>query len=240
MDKGVMTGCNAEQEWMLKWWWKHYSKHNNYPVTFCDFGMSTSARIWCQEIGTLHTFDPSTIKLSRNPKAGWNDTTSRSAWEKRAFWFAKTFVLPESPYEATVWTDLDCEIVGSIAPLFTLTQEGDRFAIAHDSKENILQAKKNKTMQEKSAQLQAGVFAFKKDSPVIPAWIDYCLKHLSTENSDQTALSHMQAATPFDITTISNKYNWLAPEHPSPHAVIYHYNGAKRKRELLAKMELHG
>ena len=50
---GVLTGCDENHEWMLKWWWKHYTSSNTLPVTFLDFGMSKSAQIWCKKRGLV-------------------------------------------------------------------------------------------------------------------------------------------------------------------------------------------
>ena len=53
--EGVLTGCDESHEWMLKLWWNYYSQTNTYPVTFCDFGMSKSARLWCEKRGDIIT-----------------------------------------------------------------------------------------------------------------------------------------------------------------------------------------
>jgi hypothetical protein len=51
---GVIVGCDAEQEWMLTWWWMHYRLHNDYPVTFFNFGnLSPEAENWCRKKGAL-------------------------------------------------------------------------------------------------------------------------------------------------------------------------------------------
>ena len=101
MNQGVMTGCNESQENFLKPWFENYSKHNNYPVTFCDFGMSKEARTFCKQHGTL-------LKAS-----------------------AKIFALPKSPYENTIWTDINCEIKQTLCPLFEMTSVKDGFAISY-------------------------------------------------------------------------------------------------------------
>ena len=239
MEKGILTGCNAEQEWMLKWWWENYSKHNNYPVTFCDFGMTPSAKKWCSKRGKILPFDPQSLPLTQN-SAPWSGKLSKSALNRRSLWFSKPLILSKTPYAKTIWTDLDCEILKDLAPLFDMTESKDGFAIAYDSDENTKHARQNQTLKGGVKVLQAGVLAFKKASPVIPAWIDYCLKNLESEASDQTALSHLQAESPFDITILSNKYNWLNPEAPSPHAVIYHHNGTSRKRKLFSEIRFDG
>lgn len=52
-DRGIIVGCDQGQEWLMSWWWSHYRKHNKYPVTFADFGLSDRARKWCSERGEV-------------------------------------------------------------------------------------------------------------------------------------------------------------------------------------------
>ncbi len=53
---GILTGCDQNQEWMLKWWWENYTACNQFPVTFVDFGMTASAKKWCEKHGTVTSF----------------------------------------------------------------------------------------------------------------------------------------------------------------------------------------
>jgi hypothetical protein len=57
-QSGIIVGCDANQEWLLPWWWDHYCKHNSYPVAFVDFGMSEAALAWCQEKGQCISLPP--------------------------------------------------------------------------------------------------------------------------------------------------------------------------------------
>ena len=35
-----LTGCDEITEWMLPWFLENYSKHNNTPLIFANFGVS--------------------------------------------------------------------------------------------------------------------------------------------------------------------------------------------------------
>lgn len=101
MKKGVMTGCNQANENHLQSWLKHYSTHNSFPITFCDFGMSVSARTFCEKNGTV-------LKAT-----------------------GKASALPLSPYDETIWTDIKCEVNAALAPLFEMAHVNDGFAISY-------------------------------------------------------------------------------------------------------------
>lgn len=105
MIQGVMTGCDQLHEEHLESWFENYAKHNNYPVTFCDFGMSEKGRSFCVKQGTL-------IQAS-----------------------SKVMALSKSPYEIAVWTDIHCVIRQTLCPLFEMTAVDDGFAISYSKKE---------------------------------------------------------------------------------------------------------
>ncbi len=95
-EDGVVTGCDKGHEWMLQWWWDNYSKHNDYPVTWANFGMSAEARQWCTKHGKVVDLN---FRVKRN-------------------WFKKPMAILGCPYKRIIWTDTDCEIRENLAPLF--------------------------------------------------------------------------------------------------------------------------
>ena len=52
-SSGILVATDKQIEWMLPWWWHHYSKHNRYPVVFVDLGMTETAKAWCRQRGKL-------------------------------------------------------------------------------------------------------------------------------------------------------------------------------------------
>ena len=101
-EQGVVTGCDSAHEWMLPWWFDHYSKRNKYPVTFANFGMSPSMAAWCKERG--HLLDL-TFYCKKN-------------------WFKKPLAVLMAGYQNVIWLDSDCEIRADLAPLFEFAKEG--------------------------------------------------------------------------------------------------------------------
>ena len=57
VECGVVVGSDIGSEWMLEWWFNNYSKHNDFPVTFVDYGMSLEASRWCEERGRFRAPD---------------------------------------------------------------------------------------------------------------------------------------------------------------------------------------
>ena len=108
---GILVGVSQELEHLIPLWFASYKKHNDYPVAFIDFGLSPLLRLLCQELGTLipltRTFtDPTEESLLHfRAKYGHGDFLT-----PRRQWLKKPLALLLSPFEQTIWVDIDCEV----------------------------------------------------------------------------------------------------------------------------------
>jgi hypothetical protein len=93
--EGVLLMCDANQEWMLEWWWYNYRKFNSLPVHFVDIGMTDAGRQWCAEHGTLSILPSFNLK----------------------HWYKKPFACITSPFMYTIYMDNDCQVMGDVSPL---------------------------------------------------------------------------------------------------------------------------
>src|SRR5437868_5082609 len=106
---GILVGCDKQQEWMLKWWWGHYSKHNSFPIAFIDFGMSEEAKSWCRQKGKLLPLTcpkdfvfPKTL-IPKELIGEWEKSYGEKIWHSREQWFRKPFALLQTPFRQTIW-----------------------------------------------------------------------------------------------------------------------------------------
>jgi hypothetical protein len=163
MTKGILVGCDQHQEWMLQWWWTHYSRHNCYPVAFVDFGMSAEAKKWCQSKGHYIALDapknfvfPKSL-ISQDLIEQWEKVYGRELWQGREKWFYKPFSLEQTPFDETIWVDLDCEITGPLAPLFQKIHVHSKMALS------ALEV--NRSTEEEV--YNSGVIAYHRSSPLL-------------------------------------------------------------------------
>lgn len=225
-EKGVITGCDEKHEWMLPYWWKNYSEHNPFPVTFFDFGMTKSALKWCQARGHIQTdcFPAERMKEVSEDllKVGEREYCGSIANQRR-FWFSKPFALLNSPYRASVWIDIDCEIRGSVAPLFTYPNESTKFSIV------LIQA-------EGKEHQNSGVIVAIKGSPVLNKWVQNALQRNDEFLGDDDLLSATIRENSYSVSFFPMKYNHptLLPGHES--AIIRHYVGTTEKWRLLRQI----
>lgn len=245
MKQGILTGCDETHEWMLKWWWSHYSAHNTYPLVFCDFGMTKSARNWCETKGTVLSLDlPEDFIAPReaiNPTLlkRWEPLYKNASWSARKAWFHKPFVIPHTPFEETIWIDLDAQVKKPLAPFFTALQKSeDGFALCKDTPQGYFLRLYLGLLHPKESAYQAGVIAFRKDSPVIQKWLENCKKYNTLFFSDQDILNRTIHEEQYNIYELSTYYNYIPgyPEFSYPDPLIVHYATNIGKDQIFKKL----
>ena len=220
--EGVLVGCDRNQEWLLPWWWGHYSQSNRHPVAFADFGLSEIALAWCKERGEVISVpEPPPLKeVSAQCKEAWEKAAGSGIWPMRQAWFKKPLACLRSPFPSSLWLDLDCEVKGSLDPLFRFLSFGIEIALAPDSKENVY---------------NSGVIAFWRNAAILSQWIEQGNGEFM---GDQDALSQAISLHQPPLIKLPLIYNWRKDLGPNPNAVIVHYIGPW-KIEILTKLDLY-
>jgi hypothetical protein len=229
MSDGVMVGSDRNQEWMLPWWWKHYSKYSFLPVAFADFGMSEKAREWCRNRGQLLSIDTPTDFISSKSAVDksladqWEKEHQDKVWASREGWLKKPLAMTQTPFERTLWTDLDCEIIGSITPLFQKIHLHSGIAMAKEV--------------TKEAAYNSGVVIFSRTSHVVQKWAEICLHQNAQHLSDQTAINSLIHKEEIEIAELPAIYNWHVSVGVNIEAVILHWMGAWGKEVIHLAMQ---
>ncbi|CCB90231.1 glycosyltransferase family protein [Simkania negevensis] len=235
MKKGVLTGCDIHHEWMLKWWWNHYKTHCDLQIAFCDFGMSKSARTWCETKGTVLSASDHLLKqITRDQKEKWQDLHPDEIWNDREIWFKKPLFLSLTPFEHSVWIDVDAEVKKPLTSLFDFLKKS-HFAICQDVPRGIaIRRKKGLLFPDENAFL-TGVIAYQSTSPLLKKWIENCLKRNDMFFSEQDALNRTiyEEQIPFEI--LPSGYNYApCTDCPLPeNLVIYHHPFVQGKNQIL-------
>jgi len=208
-NQAVLIGCDANQEWMLQWWFNNYKTHNNLPVIFADFGVSAEALNWVKK----QAKEVFSVKQ-----------------EKEKGWFLKPKAMLKSPSVKTLWVDIDCEVRGSLTPVFK-ELEVDKLAMVKDH-----------PWISRRGELwhNSGVVGIVNKPTILKDWI------LAVGNKphigDQEVLhSMLNPITKIRyIKDLPHKYNVLrididdnnVPQDP----VIVHWTGSKGKDEIRRQM----
>ena len=232
--EGILTGCDDKQEWMLKWWWKNYSKQNTFPVTFFDFGMSKSARLWCENRGSvipLHLSD-SIIADKSQVTRPWSITTTDFAWSKRKAWFSKPLSLLKTPYQKTVWLDIDCRVKGNLESLFAFCEKAEGLALGREIPARATSEKAAGLVPDQGICYNTGVIAFMHRSPLIENWARHAFFNNQEALGDQDLLSRLLFEghhTPYELPSI---YNRIHPEPDTSDVLIYHHASLAGKMSI--------
>ena len=225
MTCGVLVGCDKAQEWMLPWWLANFRAHNKLPIAFIDLGMSDKTREWCKAQGYLislralngFVFPKELITSAMSEK--WEELRGASVWRSRLFWFYKPFALLQTPFEKTLWLDIDCEVLTSLEGLFQKL----RFfpmALAKDS----------------LGFYNTGVIVYKRDAPLLAHWAAACVAENDQVLSDQQVLMQLPQE---NVGELAPKYNWLVQKGVHPEAAVLHWAGVWGKEAIRRQIRAH-
>jgi hypothetical protein len=217
--RGFLVACDQAQEWLLSWWWENYVQEHSFPVAFADFGMSEEAKQWCRARGALIDVQIDNYRVAvegevaRETVEVWN-VPGRPFWSSRHAWFKKPFACLQSPFDRTIWMDLDCEILASLDSLFDCIDPISKIGIARrpDPAEKMY---------------NSGVIVFDKDCPLIQLWAELSRKANHVFCGDDDALSHLIHQMGQDVFELNPTYNWsMCRGAPIFNAKVLHWDGA--------------
>ncbi len=243
--RGVLTGCDERHEWMLKWWWENYSRHNSYPVVFCDFGMTKSAQMWCASKGEVLSADTDEPVITLNEKIDprlltiWETIHNKSALHFRKIWFCKPFFCSSTPFDQTIWIDLDGQVKKPLSPFFTALEKApEGFALCKDTPRGYYLRLYLGILKHRESAYQAGIFVYAKNSPVLKKWKDNCKKRNHLFFSDQDVLNRTIQEEQFNIYELSTDYNYIPGyiTFANPDPLIVHYATPPGKIGILKQL----
>lgn len=232
-EEGIITGCDNHQEWILPWWWEHYSAHNAYPVAFADFGMSESGLTWCRERGICVTAPQldncDTQKIPAEKKQLWEEHYGKGIWTHRAICLRKALVFPQSPFLFSVWIDLDCRVRGSLEPLLQILRLGAHIGMRKEI-ENVQKTHQKKGfLQEGEINYNSGVIPFYKNAEILVHWERWIREATHEFIFDQHAFARALRLNPTVMFELPAIYNWSPWDGSNENALIYHFHGGFMK-----------
>lgn len=231
---GIIVGSNERQEWLLPWWWENFRRHNQYPVSFVDFGLSKEMKMWCKERGELIALPMPALFVKDRDEVDdilakeWEGRYSDIFWQSREAWFKKPHACLRSPYQRTIWIDLDCEVVGSLEDLFNTC----------DNSSGICLVKDCAALDSLFPIYNSGVIAFQKNHPLILEWARQSIEKNGLFRGDQDLLSQIIGENKVSIYELSSIYNWNIGFNQRKDVVIYHWLGDAAKNILKNKLIL--
>ena len=227
---GFLVAADSKQEWLLPWWWKHYSSYNCLPVTFVDIGMTPAMESWCKDRGNYIRLPSEKAPVITNSVVAednipyWEKKYGKDLWEHRPAWFKKPQACLLSPYEKTVWMDLDCEVKGCLDEIFSIPTPP--FGVSCCSE----------YLQGNWIGVNSGVVVFLQDSYLVQEWADESFLNHHLYAGDQDVLSALIAKNPLTLGDLPICYNHSRFNHNHSEALVIHWHGDLGKKIIASSM----
>jgi len=225
-NKVFLTGCDSKTEWMLPWFVQNFAMHNDTPLVFADFGVSSECRETLSHLGfaDIISMRNTSIDLETGNPA------------KLVNWFKKpkAMLLCGKYSEYTCWIDSDIEVFADISDVFDYVEP------------NRLGMVKDRPWTKRSGEnwYNSGIVAFKDRPEILSKWAWEIEQGKHQQRGDQEVL-HLMLDSPLKqmihISEVPNEYNWLRlqiehdNEHPKKIKTI-HWTGHKGKDRIMSKM----
>ncbi|CDR33460.1 glycosyltransferase [Criblamydia sequanensis] len=236
-DKGIVTGCNQTLEWMLPWWYDHVRKQSSLPICFCDFGLSEKGRAWCEDKGlVIQTLPPIEILKNRVSVPDYYQAEKLSFTEliifqkKRIVWFSKPFALLATPFNHSVWLDIDCEVKKDISYFFDYLEKNQSLSLSSSPDYKIKQKiERDKMLNPNSRAYNSGVIPFHFKNDIIRKWALASCQYEGAFLGDQDILNRVINDLNVEVIELPREYNWRVLHWgKNPEAVILHWSGATK------------
>ena len=231
LSRGILTGSDARMELFLPWWFDHYQRHNSYPVAIVDFGLSDWGKRVAKRIGTLIDGpEAPTHPLGKSPLRIHSQAYFQ---EKRSVWFSKPLALINTPFEQTLWIDIDCKIKAELSSCF-----GIEFGATPNRKLGNNWGIKHGYIQPGEKLYNSGFITFSKRSSLLKAWCDEVTQNGHKHISDDYAMTALINSKKWPFTPIHQDYNTSYADADEKTKIV-HYIGIDQKwhiyQEMIAK-----
>ena len=229
LSRGIITGCDKHVEMFLPWWFDHLQTHNDLPVTIIDYGLSDWGRSVANTIGTLIPKKSISIPKCKHKPSDAYPEYRHSARESYLY---KPFALQQSPFDQTIWLDVDCKVQNRLNTLF----ETPNFGIALSDAIGQDLAQKHKVFKSfETRALNGGVIVYQAGCSVIQAWVNATLSKGKDYIVDDVLLAELIYDEKLPVTYLPESYNtyWA---HKKSDTIISHYSTPFGKKAIIEEM----
>ena len=242
LDRGVVIACDKSQEWILPFWKYHYGMHNNYPVFAVDFGMSEKGSAFCKKHFIYHKLEVSDYpKVAKKEEVDpsirkkWEKLHYPNCWNDRMQWFKKPSALAKSPFNKSIWVDLDTEVLGPLAPIFESCNSG--LGLIQETDTILAFVKQNGLIPRNQSFFSSALIVFEKGNKVITKFLEQAPIRNHLFFGDQELLCDIIHQLKYEVTTLPNKYLKEIGESGEDTALIKHFAGSNGKNHLRDRIE---
>lgn len=232
-DDGILIGSDEEFESWIPWWYFNYSKYNSFPIAIADFGMSKKMLDWCAQKWEIIKVDPPEGLFEKRIEPYLSQVESKFIPQKAkiwACWYLKPFILLQSPFQRTLWIDIDTLIRKSISELYEYAREPHQISMGIEEPEEKVNRLVPMGILRKGDKLfNSGVIVYLHKAEIVQQWAKATLEDEGFYLGDQQIFSKMVSKMDYEIPVLPKKYNWLVNnEGINQDAAILHFAGISK------------
>ena len=234
--RGIIVAANDAIEWQMAWWYPHLREMNQDPIVIFDLGLSKAGLARAKSIGTVIQPELPTLAMDYPLKEEWLFSYHGDLDAVRRTWFLKPFVFAQTPFEETLWLDLDCKVQGSLEPIYEYSNQPSGLSLAHDSDESHKKRLEFGMRYPDEVIYNSGVVSYRKDSILLKSWIEEVKERHDQYFSDQEALSRVIYRSDLEFEPLPKIYNGRLWHKPQSDLVIVHYATAQMKLRIMQEL----
>ena len=141
--------------------------------------------------------------------------------------------MQRSPYQHTIWLDIDCEVLCDIEPLFDYCTSNLQFSAVRSLPAGQIWAYNNQFLKPGQVHYNGGVIAYDRNSQLLEKWTEQT--QLASEHyfADDIAFSAIIAEQNLVMDEIPKEYNrpWHVADRSRDHVI--HWKGPSGQFQLL-------
>jgi len=230
--QGIIIGGDSNIEYLIPIWFDVYKKTNDYPITFFDFGLSLEMKTFCKkhfDVISIDELNPSLdLPIHLEDQIKWELLYSSNFYHFRKSWFKKPQACSLSPYDYSIWIDLDCLVYTSLSAIFE-GLNGPILSLREEGADQILLEQELNINLPNEITYNSGVILFSKLHPVIELWAKKSMQEAHRFIGDQHILSRILFENSFEVKVLPKEYNWSYSWGQNNQIKIHHFHGIGKK-----------
>ena len=243
MEQGIMIAADRNLQTLIPIWHGYYQQVMNLPVAFVDFGVDEAYAAYCRRHFHYICLEDEGKNDQTTPKELadiWKSLMPNHS-KRREAWFKKLLACQLTPFQRTLWLDVDCAVLKPINELFDYPEEVLGL-VAEDEKFQLSLHVSGLTAFDEMT-YNSGVILFDRFNPLIQQWSERAKKESHLFMGDQDLLSRIIYETGGQVERLPSIYNHLVRLKRQKGIKILHYAGlakVKMYRDLVEKLNKGG
>jgi len=237
MEQGIMIAADRKLQSLIPVWHGYYQRVMDLPVAFVDFGVDEEYAAYCRRNFHYIALEVEGKRDLKTPDALadiWENLMPNHS-KRREAWFKKPLACQLTPFQRTLWLDVDCAVLKPVNELFDHPKEVLGL-VAEDEKFQFSLHVSGLTAFDEIT-YNSGVILFDRLNPVMRLWSEKARSESHLFMGDQDLLSRVIYETGGEVESLPSIYNHLVRFKRQKGIKILHYAGLEKYKMIKNLLE---